>query len=157
VLELDDLFPPEAYGWLLWLPLPLFLVLLALWILLSRRIARRTLRRRPQPAQAQAPVVWTPPADPTGAARGRIDDVERRVEAGELDVRDAHLELSGIVREWAWATSHLDARTMTLAELRSAGLWRVADAVAGWYPMAFAPEEVSHARRAIAEAREVVG
>ena len=55
--DIDDFFPPLGYDWWWWLVLPLFIALLVLWILLSKRFAgMRGWRRRGEggPVDAQA-------------------------------------------------------------------------------------------------------
>ena len=154
--NIDPFFPPMNYDWPWWLVLPLFIALLIAWILLSRRFARmRGWRRRIGPAPT--PVKLLPlPVDVRRKAFTKIDDVERRVQSGELSPRDAHIELSGILRELAFYTTRFDARSMTLTELRSVGLSRLADTVSQFYPIAFAPGEAIDARNAIDTARQAV-
>ena len=77
------------------------------------------------------PKVLPLPVDVRRKALTRIASVEQRVTAGELTPREAHIELSGILRELAYYTTRFDARTMTLTDLRRAGLTRLADTLAG--------------------------
>lgn len=153
--DIDDYFPPQVYEWAWWLVLPIFLLLLVTWIILSRIIARRAAR----PVEAPpAPVVkrYVPPPDAGAKAFARIDRVRRRFAEGEIDTRDAHIELSEIVREFGYQRTGIDARSMTLEELRESRLVPIADAVSGWYPIAFAPDPDEGIDRALDTARGTV-
>ena len=56
--------------------------------------------------------------DARSKALSAVDEVERRFARGELDLREAHLELSWLVRSFVAANSQLDARSMTAGEVR---------------------------------------
>lgn len=154
--EIEDFFPPLGYDWWWWLVLPLFIALLVLWVLLSKRFAGMRGWRRRAPGALNLPKVLPPPVDVRRQALLRIGMVEHRVSNGELTPRDAHIELSEILRELAFYTTRFDARTMTLTELRRAGLTRLADTIATFYPVAFAPHEAVEAQPAIDAARAAV-
>lgn len=153
--DIDDFFPPLGYDWWWWLVLPLFIALLVLWILLSKRFAVMPgWRRRGGPAAR--PKVLPLPVDVRRKALARIASVEQRVNAGEITPRAAHIELSGILRELAFYTTRFDARKMTLTDLRRAGLSRLADTIATFYPVNFAPAEALEAQPAVDAARTAV-
>jgi hypothetical protein len=154
--DIEDFFPPLGYDWWWWLVLPLFIALLVLWILLSKRFARMAGWRRRGGGAPSGPKVLPLPVDVRRKALQDIAEVERQVLAGELSARDAHIELSGILRELAFYTTRFDARKMTLTDLRRAGLTRLADTIAGFYPVNFAPAEAIEAQPAIDAARTAV-
>ena len=154
--DIDQFFPPLPYDWWWWLVLPLFVALLVAWVLLSRRFARMRGWRRRGTTGPTVPKVLPLPVDVRRKALARIGDVERRVTAGELSPRDAHIELSEILRELAFYTTRFDARKMTLTDLRRAGLSRLADTIGSFYPVAFAPHEAIEAQPAIDAARTAV-
>lgn len=154
--DIEDFFPPLGYDWWWWLVLPLFVALLVLWILLSRRFAGMAGWRRRGEGGYRPPKVLPLPVDVRRKALLRIASVEQRVHTGELSARDAHIELSGILRELAFYTTRFDARKMTLTDLRRAGLTRLADTIASFYPVAFAPNEAIEAQPAIDAARTAV-
>jgi len=156
VPDIDDFFPPLGYDWWWWLVLPLFIALLVLWILLSKRFAGMRGWRRVGDEGPRVPKVLPLPVDVRRKALSRIADVEARVKSGHLSPRDAHIELSGILRELAFYTTRFDARTMTLTDLRRAGLTRLADTIASFYPVNFAPAEAIEAQPAIDAARQAV-
>jgi len=152
----QDFYPPLGYDWWWWLVLPLFIALLVLWVLLSKRFARIPGWRRRSAGPLLPPKVLPPPMDVRRRALQRIALVEHRVHSGEISPRDAHIELSGILRELAFYTTRFDARKMTLTDLRRAGLTRLADTIASFYPVNFAPEEALEAEPAIDAARQAV-
>lgn len=154
--DIDDFFPPLDYDWWWWMVLPLFIALLVAWILLSKRFARMPGWRRRGSAGPSGPKVLPLPVDVRRKALSRIADVEQQVAAGTLSPRDAHIELSEILRELAFFTTRFDARKMTLTDLRRAGLTRLADTIATFYPVAFAPAEAIEAQPAIDAARMAV-
>ena len=153
--DIDDFFPPLDYDWWWWMVLPLFVAALIAWIILSKRFARMPGWQRSGRGEA-SPKVLPLPVDVRRKALTRIADVEQRVDAGALSPRDAHIELSGILRELAFYTTRFDARKMTLADLRGVGLSRLADTIATFYPVSFAPAEAIEAQPAIDAARMAV-
>jgi hypothetical protein len=154
--DIDDFYPPLDYDWWWWIVLPLFVALLVTWIVLSKRFARLQGWRRIGSTGPSGPKVLPLPVDVRRKALSRIADVEARVNAGALSPRDAHIELSEVLRELAFYTTRFDARKMTLADLRRAGLVRLADTIATFYPVAFAPAEAIEAQPAIDAARMAV-
>jgi hypothetical protein len=156
VPDIDDFFPPLGYDWWWWLVLPLFIALLVAWLLLSKRFARMPGWRRRGSEGPAVPKVLPLPVDVRRKALTRIASVEQRVASADLSPRDAHIELSGILRELAFYTTRFDARTMTLTDLRRAGLTRLADTIASFYPVNFAPPEAIEAQPAIDAARMAV-
>ena len=104
-----------------------------------------------------SPKVLPLPVDVRRKALARIADRSSSAStAGTLSPRDAHIELSGILRELAFYTTRFDARKMTLTDLRRAGLTRLADTIASFYPVNFAPAEAIEAQPAIDAARMAV-
>jgi hypothetical protein len=123
---------------------------------LSKRFARMAGWRRRGEGGPTVPKVLPLPVDVRRKALARIADVEQRVADGSLTPRDAHIELSEVLRELAFYTTRFDARKMTLTDLRRAGLTRLADTIATFYPVAFAPAEAVEAQPAIDAARTAV-
>lgn len=154
--DIQDFFPPLDYDWWWWMVLPLFIALLVTWIIVSKRMARISAWRR-RGAVAPVPFKVLPlPVDVRHKALSRIDTVERDVKSGVMSPREAHIELSGILRELAFYTTRFDARNMTLTDLRRVGLSRLADTIARFYPVAFAPAEAIEAQPAVDAARSAV-
>ncbi|MEP6648483.1 MAG: hypothetical protein ABJA74_01020 [Lapillicoccus sp.] len=89
----------------------------------------------------------------------RIDEIVRLSDAGEVDARRAHQELSVTLREFVHDASGIGAPTMTLSELghsRNPALGPVTEVVRGIYPVEFGPDRDTSVARAAAYARQVV-
>ncbi len=147
-----EIVPPMLYS-ALWPILGAAAVLLVIaWFVLIPLISRLFGRPRTPRTEKPKPLVRRG-RDGTLAA---IDDVQREALAGEITVREAHLRLSELVRSFASEDRVLDARTMTLTELRANNLTTVADAVAQFYPIAFQEEELTELGSAPDIARQAV-
>ena len=155
MLDVDP-FPPLQYGlqWLI-LAIALVVVVIAFYVLLPRLVRALTKPREVVAPPAQ-PRRLTPMQSAKQVAFDRIGAVEAAVAAGTTDVRDAHIELSAILREFATETTGIDARSMTLTELRASGLESLATVVATYYPIAFGVPEHSRLAGAADRAREVL-
>jgi hypothetical protein len=155
LLDVDP-YPPSQYG-VLWLLLAIGLVLLIVaWYVLLPRLVRRFTKPRPAVTLPPPPIRLTPLQAAKQIAFDRIGAVEAAVGAGTTDVRDAHIELSAILREFATSTTGIDARSMTLTELRASRLEALAAVVATYYPIAFGVPEHSGLSGAADRAREVL-
>ncbi len=113
----DVLYPPAQYG-----PLWLVLVILALLAVVGAAVLVAILtrpRRLESQPEIDRPAVLTQLRVEylTG-----IDDVERRVRAGELDARRAHAELSRLMRAFVNEYSGLEAPVLTLQDLVAQGV-----------------------------------
>jgi hypothetical protein len=89
----------------------------------------------------------------------RIDEIVRLAEAGEIDSRRAHQELSVALRQFVHEASGISAPTMTLSELghsRNPVLRPVTEVVRGIYPVEFGPDRDTSVYQAASYAREVV-
>jgi hypothetical protein len=107
------------------------------------------------------------PPDPYGPLRAeyerRLDGVEQRYRAGELDERALHLALSAEVRGFASGRTGLDASSMTLSEIEQlADAARLTPVIARYYRPSFADHDNDPGARAtdaedsVARARAVV-
>lgn len=118
-----ELVDPLPYaGWWPWVAVAIVVAVVAwyVWVL-------RSTRRPAAAAPPAAPIVTAPPRanarrDPHAAIRGvalaRLDAVQRRYDAGELDVRGANLEIRFALREFATARTGVDTSAMTAAQAR---------------------------------------
>lgn len=147
-----SLYPPESYhgGWLV-LGCALLVVIAGWygWVFWTTRAVR--------PPDSPPP----PPADLTQLRAHyvkRIADVERRADAGELDVRGVHQELSVVVRQFVHEASGSRAHVMTLAGLRDGDQrhGRLAPVIESYYPPAFMAGSMGDIARAITAARQLV-
>lgn len=84
--------------------------------------------------------------------------IGQQVHAGSLPERVAYQEMSATVRSFVTEASGLPARTMSLADLRAAGVAPLADAVELMYPPEFAPtaEPTEPLDATLARAQELV-
>lgn len=135
----DELYGPVALsGW--WTVVGVGVMLLAIaWVVIALRISRRRLNVPPPPP----PSVPARRNDTFAAVRpiylARVDAAEARFDAGELDARGLHLELSAIVRDFATVRRGVNARVLTLSELRRVdGAKRLASLIESYYRPAFA-------------------
>lgn len=90
----------------------------------------------------------------------RLDQVQAAVVSGEMSPRTAHQEISALVRSFVASVSPVDARSMSLEQLRSTTSAEVADVVELIYPPAFQPgdqgEPIERLAQALREARSVI-
>lgn len=156
----DELYAPMTYSW--WVPtLGVALMLLAIaWVVIALVLTRR---RPATTLPPPPPLLVARPGDPFAAARpvylARVDALERRFVAGELDARALHLELSAVVRDFATVRQGLDARVLTLSELRRlTGTRRLAALIETYYRPSFAQDGHVGAspERAVTGARRVI-
>lgn len=154
MLDVDP-YPPSQYGWpWLVLGIGLLLVIVAWYVLLPFIV--RGVTREPAAPPPIPPRPLTPLQLAKQVAFDRIMVVEGAVGDGAMDVRDAHLELSAILRDFATQVTGVDARPMTLTELRASSLEQVAAVVATYYPIAFGISEHSQLGTAATDAKGVL-
>jgi hypothetical protein len=158
----DELYAPVLYsGW--WAVLGVALVLLvAGWVVFALRSTRASAEERALPSAPRGP---SGPYDPYAGLRaefeGRLEAVEARYLAGELDERALHLALSKEVRGFASGRLGVDASVLTLSEIeRLTGAQHLTRLIARYYRPSFAerPDDLSrdHAQSAAPEGRESI-
>ena len=113
----DVLYPPAQYS-PLWLLLVFAVLLLAVGIAALVALLTRPRRLEAQP-EVDRPAVLTQLR--VEYLEG-IDDIERRVRAGQLDARRAHAELSRLMRAFVNEYSGLEAPVLTLQDLVAQGV-----------------------------------
>lgn len=84
-------------------------------------------------------------SDPRSVHLGAIDRIEQAVRKGEISLRDAHQQLSEVVRGYVALVTPLPARTMSLADFRAAAPGELTTAIELMYPPEFAPDDDSGA------------
>lgn len=160
-MPVDELNDPVLYSW--WVPV-LGVVLVALAVAYVVWAVRHT-RRRPEQDVPPAPPVRQlgPYDDPYASVRpvylAKVDALEQRFDAGELDARALHLELSAVVREFGTVRRGVDTRVLTLSDLRRVdGARSLANLIETYYRPAFARYGAVGAstERALEGAREVI-
>lgn len=152
----DDFYPPMLYSSLWTVVGLLLLTAIAGWGLLVwwRTRAPRAGRVRP---------VWNTPEGRLAQLKAeyiaRIDEVIRRSIRGELPVRDAHQEISALVRRFVEEAIGVSAPRMTLTDLRASGvpaLGPVTDVVGRLYPGEFGVDGAATLEESAQAARAVV-
>lgn len=151
----DELFPPVQYGWgWVLLAIGVVLVLLgaaALVIWLTRPLSA------PSTPQTGAPTAPQVIAQLRAEYTSHLDAVAARYGQGAIDARQAHVELSRLVRGFVNEYSGIETPVLSLTDLRRARLNpALADAVGRSYPSIFARGAATDPRPGLAAAREVV-
>lgn len=139
---------PYSQGWM-WAGLALLAVVLGWYCFVF-------LSTRPAPAQ---PPRFTPPSDINDLKEAyvqRIDAVASDAAAGQLTAREAHLELSLLVRSFARDVTGVDAPRLTLAELHRHPLPGVAEVIGRIYPGEFGLEPLPPVAQSAGTARQAV-
>jgi len=149
----DLLYPPAQYG-VGWLLLVFAVVVVAILVGVLIRVLTRPRR-----------LATVPTADPRavltqlrGEYRTRIDEIEQRAAAGDLDARRAHEELSRAMRAFVNEYSGLEAPVLTLKDLVALGVQpALVDALSRFtYPSVFRREPPLDPALGAAAARQVV-
>lgn len=136
-MPVDELTGPVVYSWW-WVVLGLVAMAAVVGYLVW---AVRSTRQAPQPARVGGLPrrVGDRFAEVRPVYLARVDAVERRFLAGELDARGLHLELSAVVRDFATVRRGVDASVLTLSDLRRVdGTRRLAALIESYYRPAFA-------------------
>lgn len=122
-MSADEIVEPYGYSpWWFWLGLALVVVVVAWWVVLF--LVHRRRQVVPAAPAPRAPVVVAhgggdPWADARARALAAIDALAGRYGAGSADPRTVHQELATVVRDFASDRAGIDARTLTLHELRA--------------------------------------
>jgi len=121
-----ELVDPVPYsGWWPWVAVAIVLAVVG-WYVWVWRSTRGPAAASPPPAVPGvpgAPRAASSRRDPYAALRGttlaRLDEVERRHAAGDVDARGANLEIRWVLREFATARTGVDTSAMTAAAARA--------------------------------------
>lgn len=149
----DDFFPPVQYQ--PWWGLIGFgmLVLVAAWYV----YLFYSTRRRPSTATPPVPGLSRPAPEAVRAHYlGLIDETLTAHTKGDLPLRDAHHQLSLLLRSYVAEREGVRTLPMTLSDLRETPLTPLAAAVAKLYPGAFSEDHPGTVQQAADEARRVV-
>lgn len=129
------------------------LVVIALWYVFVF-VSTRSRAARPEPTQYQYP---PQPAQVREHYASMIDQTQAAYASGELDSREAHHQLSLLLRSFVTEREGIATMHMTLADLRRTDLAPLSGAVERLYPGAFNPNYEGSVDEAVAEARRLVG
>ena len=86
----------------------------------------------------------------------KIAGVERQYQAGEIDARTAHQELSAIVRLFVHDLTGINAQNFSLNELKAHNVYQISSLIEEFYAPEFAERAEKETMTSIAEAREVI-
>ena len=135
--------PAEFHGPVAYFDRWLWLALLGIVVVAVYYVVVLLLTR----AQRSEPEPWRPPeqVDPRSSHLGEIDALERAARAGTISLREAHQQLSEVVRGYVAEITPLPARTMSLADFKAAAPGELAQTIELMYPPEFAPDDVNQA------------
>lgn len=140
--------PPIAYSTWVWVVGLALLAAIGAWYWFVHRITR------PRPAPDLPASHW---ASLRQRTIEKVDLAEEQYRNGHVDLRDLHLELNTILREYATERLGRDAMWMTAAELaRFEGTDRVSHLLAEFEEPAFSHDSDAQAMAATAATREVI-
>ncbi|GAB4002538.1 hypothetical protein [Nocardioides ultimimeridianus] len=147
--------PKEFHGPLDYQDRWIWLALLGLLLVGVYYLAVAWFTRTPPPPPPEPVVV----PDVRALHLARLDAIEATVRSGEVAPKQAHQQLSEVVRSYVEAITPLPARTMTLADFRLRAPRPLADIIEEIYPPEFAPDAGEAAARfehALGQARGLV-
>lgn len=150
-----EFFPPVQYQpWWGLLGFLIIVVVVAwfLWVFVSTRASKARTDAAPTPSGAFRP---SPEAIRTHYL-GMIDETRAAHAAGTLDRREAHHQLSLLLRSYVDEREGVRTLHMTLRDLRGTALTPLTDAVAKLYPGAFSPDYPGTVDEAATEAQRLV-
>ena len=149
-----EFFPPVQYQ--PWWGLLGFLILVVVvawyvWVFVSTRASKARTAEVPQP------VTQRPSPEAVRAHYlGMISQTREAHASGELDRREAHHQLSLLLRSYVDEREGVRTLHMTLKDLRTTPLTPLSDAVARLYPGAFSADYPGTVDEAAAEAQRLV-
>jgi hypothetical protein len=158
-VPVDDIVSPQnASVW--WLITGLILIaVVAGWYVF---VFVNTRHRPPKPDPNDQPLVdYSKPGDPFAALRmkylAKVDAVAQEFANKTIDVRELHLRLSTIVREFAQVRRGVDTTVMTLTEIEQLpGVGSLASLISYYYQPSFARQTAMTGLESIDGAREVI-
>lgn len=148
----DKIVPPVQYE-VLWLILGIaLLVAIAAWLVFLFRSTRKKLTPAEMIAKGKDPYVKY-----RKKYISQMESIDQQYRSGQLGVRELHLSLSALVRQFAQETRGINAETATLSDLRKAsGAGPLTDLIEQYYHPEFAENPTADAERSMANAREVI-
>ena len=147
-----EFFPPVQYQ--PWWGLLGFLILIVvvgwfIWLFVSTRASKA-------PSEVPQPVYRPSPEAIRAHYVGMIGETRAAHAAGQLDRREAHHQLSLLLRSYVDEREGVRTLHMTLKDLRTTPLTPLSGAVARLYPGAFNPDYPGTVDEAAAEAQRLV-
>ena len=156
----DDIVAPLDFS-VVWT-----LVAIALIVAIAAWLAFVFIHTRHRPTEGALPPAPPPAAyaaggDPFVDLRLRylaqVDEADRAFQAHEIDVRELHLRLSAIVREFAGLRRGVDTSVMTLTDIEHlTGAGRLANLIAAYYHPSFSQHSDGSGAESLDGARTVI-
>ncbi len=147
-IPIHDPVPPAAYSVWVWVVGLALLAGIIAWYWWVRRFTR------PRPAPDLPDSHW---ASLREGSLSRVDLAEQQYRNGHVQLRELHLELNTILREFATERLGQDAMWMTAAEIaRLEGTDRIAHLLSRFEEPAFSFDSDAQAMDATARTREVI-
>lgn len=147
-VPIHDPAPPAPYSTWVWVLGLALIAAIALWYVF---VSHNT---RPRPAPDLPKSHWT---NLRQGALTKVDAAEQAYRDGHADLRELHLTLNTVLRDFASERLGRDASWMTVAELADLeGTDRLATLLGGFQEPAFAADSDALAMSATASAREVI-
>jgi hypothetical protein len=157
-----EIADPIGYAWY-WAPIGLVLVLSVIWVPVLIVLLTRRRKGEPEPPPpVPAPTASSPAlVDPYAAARtahlARIDTLERRMGAGEIDTRGLALGLRDVLRDFAEVRTGVATAAMTEVDARQdPRVTRIVSVLARTTSPAFGPTSRGSGKVALRDARQLV-
>jgi len=146
-------YPPVQFQpWWGLIGVGIILVLVAWYIFVFVSTRSRESAKEPQPGVDYRPH----PAQVREHYATMITETQAAYASGELDSREAHHQLSLLLRSFVTEREGIPTMHMTLADLRRTDLVPLSGAVERLYPGAFNPNYTGSVDEAAAEARRLV-
>jgi len=147
---INEPVPPAAYSTWVWIVGLVLLALIAAWYwFVFYHTRKRPARDESGRGDAYASL--------RTSSLKEVDAAETRYREGEADLRNLHLDLNHILREFASGRLRMDASSLTVGELATLeGTDRLTDLLADYQEPAFAADSDAQALAATQHARAVI-
>ncbi|MBR5973800.1 MAG: hypothetical protein IK020_01290 [Clostridiales bacterium] len=152
-VELQD---PFSYSFL---PVVIMIaVILASIVILVAIILVHKKMKAPMKQKVPKPVVFKPKSreETKRDYLEKINVIEKKYQAGQMDVRAAHQELSAVVRMFVHDMTGINAQNFSLSELKSNNVHQISNLIEEFYAPEFAERSDKETTASIRDAREVI-
>lgn len=86
----------------------------------------------------------------------QLTELEARLDAGEIDMRQAYQEMSSVLRLFVHEMTGIHVHEFTLTEIRKVGIPRLTQLVSSYYTPEFALWSRADARKALKKTKDVI-
>jgi len=151
-VKLQDM---ESYSLILTIIAIALIALPVIILIILKMIRYERPPRKPKPVKP-APVIHYEPQQLKSIYLGMISEVETRYTNNLIDLRQAHIDLSRIVREYCAKASHVNTDKLTLREIARLGKPSLFDTIKEFYQPEFAYDSDKDIKMSFWSAREVI-